>query len=226
LAKGRKTSYSGQFQGKLQEMLESPALYVLSRAAHAVLYRIEREFGCHGGVDNGKLPVTFDQFEECGLHRRSVAPAIRELEALGFIEVTERGCAGNAGHGKPNLFRLTYRPSEGAPSDGTHEWRRVKTMDEARRIATSARRTPPENSLRRGGKRVRKIKAQCHKLPSTQWQKPPPKSVAETATEGPKSPVAETATTSISSVSPGLWPYRSGRRRRRRGAARARGPHP
>jgi DNA-binding MarR family transcriptional regulator len=136
----RRTSFSGQFAGRLIEMLESPAYRTLSLSAHRVLSRIEVEFGHHGGQDNGKLPVTFDQLAEYGIDRASIAPAIRELEALGFIEVTERGCAGNADLRRPNKFRLTYRGAVGVLSDGTHEWRRIATLDEAKAIATLARR--------------------------------------------------------------------------------------
>ena len=42
------------------------------------------------------------------MHRTSVAPAIREAEALGFIRLTERGRGGNAEYGTPNLFFLTF----------------------------------------------------------------------------------------------------------------------
>jgi len=48
-------------------MLESPAYRVLSRAAHLVISRIEVELGHHGGNDNGKLPVTVNQFVEYGV---------------------------------------------------------------------------------------------------------------------------------------------------------------
>jgi hypothetical protein len=89
------------------------------------------------------------------MDRDAIAPAIRELAARGFIEVTERGCAGNAGHRRANLYRLTFRYAEGVLSDGTHEWRRVKTVQEALRIAAEARKTPPENAARRGGDRIR-----------------------------------------------------------------------
>src|SRR4029077_643125 len=122
----RQTSYSSTFAGRLGEMLESRAYRVLSLAAHRVLSRIEIEFLHHGGKDNGKLPVTYEQFVEHGMNRAGIAPAIRETEALGFIEVTERGCAGNADARRPNLFRLTYRNAEGVLSDGSHEWRRIK----------------------------------------------------------------------------------------------------
>jgi hypothetical protein len=54
---------------------------------------------------SGKL----DHFVEFGIERHAIAPAIRELVALGFVEVTRQGCAGNAGCRQPTLFRLTYR---------------------------------------------------------------------------------------------------------------------
>ena len=75
-----------------------------------MISRIEIELGHHGGNDNGRLPVTTNDFVEYGMHRTSVAPAIREAEALGFIHVTERGRGGNADYGTPNLFFLNVCP--------------------------------------------------------------------------------------------------------------------
>jgi hypothetical protein len=159
-AKGRDTSYSGQFAGRLCRMLESPAYKVLSLAAHRVLARLEIELMRHGGNENGRLTVTYRQFEDYGVHKDSVAAAIRETVALGFVEVTERGCAGNAGYGKANQYRLTYRAAEGHPADGSHEWQRIKAVEDALAIQKASRRPPPINVLKRGGNRVRKIKPQ------------------------------------------------------------------
>jgi hypothetical protein len=61
-------------------MMESPAYRVLSLSARRVLDRIMIELAHHGGNDNGKLPVTYEHFEEYGIHRHAIAPAIRELE--------------------------------------------------------------------------------------------------------------------------------------------------
>src|SRR5215470_12235059 len=99
---GRGAAYSGQFAGRLVEMLESPAFRVLSRAAHLTLARIEIELGHHGGNENGQLVVTYEQFVAYGIGRNEIGPAIREIEALGFIQVTERGVAGNADQKAPN----------------------------------------------------------------------------------------------------------------------------
>ena len=114
----RKNSIDGQFAARTIAMMESPAYQILSLAAHRLLARIEIELAHHGGNDNGKLPVTFDHFAEYGIDRHSIAPAMREVCALGFVEITEQGRAGNAEWRRPNLFRLTYRPVGNArPTD-------------------------------------------------------------------------------------------------------------
>jgi hypothetical protein len=120
----------------LIDMLRSPAWCVLSLSARRVLDRIEIELADHGGMDNGKLPVTYDDFARYGIDRDAIAPAIREVTALGFVEVTEPGRAGNADYRKPNLFRLTYKHSNDAAA--THEWKKI-TIEEAKLIARAAR---------------------------------------------------------------------------------------
>jgi hypothetical protein len=120
-----------------REMIASPAWRVLSLSARRVLDRIEIELCRHGGKDNGRLPVTHQNFEDYGVHHDGVGPAIRELEWLGFIEVTQRGTAGKAEQRRPNLFRLTYVKSFG--EEPTDEWMAVLTIEDAERIATAAR---------------------------------------------------------------------------------------
>lgn len=131
-------------------MLELPAFSVLSLSARKVLDRLEIEHAHHGGTDNGKLPVTYDQFQSFGIDRQAIAPAIRELAALGFIEITRPGRAGNADYRQPNLFRLTYRPSANVRGDGSHEWRRIKDETEARLTAKAARAAINKNKNRWG----------------------------------------------------------------------------
>ena len=96
LKTNRRTKIHGQFAPRTIEMLESPAFRVLSLSARRILDRVEIELAHHGGQDNGKLPVTFDDFARYGINRQQIAPAIRECEALGFLQITERGRAGNA----------------------------------------------------------------------------------------------------------------------------------
>src|SRR6202161_2298900 len=101
---GRKNAIAGQFAARPIAMLESPAYRVLSRAAHQVLSRLEIEHAHHGGCDNGKLPCTYCDFGEYGLHEHVIAAAIREVVALGLVEVVQRGCGGNSEFRKPSLY--------------------------------------------------------------------------------------------------------------------------
>ena len=138
--KRRNNAISGQFSARLIEMMVSPAYRTLSLAGHRAISRVEVELAQHGGNDNGKLPVTFDDFEEYGLDRHSIAPALKEAGALGFIEITERGRQGLANRRKPNLFRLTYRPlPNDRKGDGTHEWRAITSIEQAKAVAKIAR---------------------------------------------------------------------------------------
>src|ERR1700722_1616169 len=137
---GKHNKISGQFAARLIEMLESPAYRVLSLSAHRFLSRIEIEWAHHGGQDNGKLPVTFDDFERYGVNRHAIGPALAELEALGFIVITEQGkMARAADYRRPNKFLLTSRPaSKGV--DPLYKWRRFKTMEEAAAAAEAGRK--------------------------------------------------------------------------------------
>lgn len=153
--KNRRTQIAGQFSWQLVEMQESPAYRVLSLSERRLLARLEIELGHHGGKDNGKLPVTFDNFESYGVHRHSIAPAMRAVVALGFVEITQEGRAGNAEWRRPTLFRLTYRHTVDA--EPTNEWRRIDTMEAAEATAKAARE-PPKKQKSSGGNRT---KVQC-----------------------------------------------------------------
>lgn len=158
--KGRRTKIAGQFSWRLIEMQESPAYRVLSQSGHRVLSRLEIEMAHHGGNDNGRLPTTFDQFEDYGIHRHAIAPAVREVVALGFVEITQEGRAGNAEWRRPNLFRLTYRETK--LTDPTDDWRKIETIEAAETIAAAARRAS-EKQKSSGGKRQISVRIVHHK---------------------------------------------------------------
>jgi len=155
MSRRKRNQIDGQFNARLIEMMESPAYRVLSLSARRVLDRICIELAHHGGNDNGKLPVTYEQFVEYGVERQAIAPAIRELVALGFIEVTVKGRHSAGDVRWPNMFRLTCVNCKSTPNP-SHEWRRIKTTEEARAIAQAARTAKDERA-------VRKSKAACRK---------------------------------------------------------------
>jgi hypothetical protein len=138
----KNNAIDGQFNARTIEMMESPAYRALSLAAHRALNRICIELAHHGGNDNGRLPVTYDQFEEYGIHRQAIGPALRELEALGFIEITMRGRTSAGENRWPNLFRLTWVNCKSTPqAQQTNEWRKILNLETAHRLASVARRT-------------------------------------------------------------------------------------
>jgi hypothetical protein len=149
----RYNQISGRLAAQPITLLKSAAFRVLNNAERKMFTRIEIEYSDHGGRDNGKLPVTFDQFEEYGIRRQLVAPSRRALVALGIITFEQGHAAEAAGERRPNLFGLTHRPvGEAEPAN---DWRRVSDdIAEAERVATAAR-----NTLDDGGSRRRRIGA-------------------------------------------------------------------
>jgi hypothetical protein len=148
----RRNKIAEQFAWQAISMLESPAYRVMSLSALRVVARINIENAHHGGQDNGKLPVTFRDFFEYGVHWNAIAPAIREAEALGFIRVTQEGRAGNGEWRIPNMFALTHLPSKDNPK-ATEDWKRIKTVEEAEIIARTARKSAEKKQKTSIGKR-------------------------------------------------------------------------
>ena len=72
------------------EMRWSPAWRVLSLAARRVLDLLELELGKHRGKNNGRICVTYADFQRYGIGYNNIAPALRELEVLGFIRIRTR----------------------------------------------------------------------------------------------------------------------------------------
>jgi hypothetical protein len=145
-----KMRFEGPFAGRTIAMLESPAYRVLSLSAHRIMARLEIELHRHGGKpeENGQLPCRYEDFTAYGVSRNEIAPAIRELVALGFIQVTRQGSAGNAEHRQAALYLLTYywTGSDVRVVDG---WKRIQTDEEAEAVAKAARGRKTVNSRAR-----------------------------------------------------------------------------
>jgi hypothetical protein len=168
-------------------VFESPALPVLSKSAFVCLFRIMLEYLRHGGKDNGRLPVTYKQFEEYGVHNNAVGPALHELEALGFIKIT-RGRGGNAEYRHPSLFWITFLLG------GSYEFQQFKTAEEAEAAALRARAHARKKNI----SRPRKPRAAP---PAKTTGETPTFSPVETTGEGANFPPAETTGTSRKDLS-------------------------
>ncbi|TRO94320.1 hypothetical protein FKB34_11380 [Glycocaulis profundi] len=150
----KRTKIKEPFAWRAVSMMTSPAFRALPLTAHRVLARLEIEIYNHGGRDNGALVCTYQDFAEYGCARDTIASAVRILERLGFLEVVERGRAGNGEWRRPAVYRLTYRPTGNwQPTD---EWRAVKTDDEAAAIIRQVRDEKQNASPKNGPKPVRK----------------------------------------------------------------------
>jgi len=132
-----KQKISGQFAPRLIEMLRSPAYRALSLSGHRVLACLEIELARRGGKDNGDLICTYADLARYGIRRDGIAPAVREVVALGFVEITEQGQAGVGDHRRATRYRITY--CETSPKGRSHEWRRIETTEEADAVARAAR---------------------------------------------------------------------------------------
>ncbi len=91
MSKRKSRTIDGQFIAHNREMRESVAWQYMPDEAFRVLLRLELEHMHQGGAENGNLIVTHQQFIDAGVARNAVAPLIRVLAALGFVEVTRKG---------------------------------------------------------------------------------------------------------------------------------------
>src|SRR5262249_15730782 len=184
----RRNRISGQFRANMIERIESPAWRALSLSARRLIDRIEIELAHHSGNDNGRLPVTFEDFMAYGIHHNAIAPAMREAEALGFIRVTERGCGGNSEFKQPNKFFLTFAHSrESRANPRTDDWRKIKTLEEATEIAHAARDNKNPRAVQFAQRRAQKIKSRYRKTGAGP--------IPETGSETTKFPIPETGIT-------------------------------
>jgi hypothetical protein len=119
-----------------KDLLGSDAFRSLSVTAYRVLFRIVIEHMNHAGLENGRLKVTYLDFEAYGCRLMSIKKAIDELVAAGLIEIGRRGrrCHGQD-HGAPTEYRLTWLPV-GTVADfqpATNRWKAAKPK-QARKI--------------------------------------------------------------------------------------------
>jgi len=216
VAGASKRHIADPFNWRLVEMQKGTAYRVLSLSARKIMDRLEIELAQHGfkPEENGFLPCTYEDFVEYGVHRHAISPAIRELVALGFVDVSRKGSAGNAEHRQATLFLLTYRPS-GSDVVTKNSWRRILSLEEAEAVARAARAGKADRRASEFGRLGAKSRWAKVKQPPVMETAPTknrtpvmetvPRPVMETAlkpsdgnrTEGGKSPVMETVPLSI-----------------------------
>jgi len=131
------------------EMIKSPARWVLNQTERRILDCFEVELSKQGRK-YVPLVITYETLIAFGIDRGSIAPAMRVLEDLGFI-LNEHGRADNGGEHKPNKILLTYAYTDKNHLP-THNWREVKSKEDAERIRKGARVRKDPRAVARGKK--------------------------------------------------------------------------
>jgi hypothetical protein len=130
-------------------LLASPARRVLSLSALRVFDRLVIEHCRRGGCENGALPCTYKDFEAWGVYHDLVARAIRELVAVGIVEVTRKGAGRTA-----SLYRVTCF-AVGRGKRATHDYERIATVEEAEALVAAARNNVSARAVANGHKAQR-----------------------------------------------------------------------
>ena len=104
------------------ELINSLAWRSMSVNCLKLIHRLLLEHCNHGGLENGRLVCTYKDFQEYGLTRNKIRPAIEEADFLGLVKHQrgERVFAKN----QPNSYRITFYGTSEA-RDPTNEWKRI-----------------------------------------------------------------------------------------------------
>jgi hypothetical protein len=144
-----------------RELLESPSMRSLSPAARACLDRLMIEHMHHAGKENGRLVVTYDQFADFGIRRRSVAAAIAELRDVGLVMV-DRGRRLN-GFNDPNRYELTWIGTDARPGP-LNRWKAftadaiaTQKADHKSRLALEVSKSPRDRQIERDVEGLRRV---------------------------------------------------------------------
>lgn len=133
----RKRKWLSCFMPHRLELLISPAWRSAPRPLRNILERIEIEHLRHGGFNNGELYVSYLQFVEFGISKRSIKAALELGQKLGLLEVIQEAENHLSDIRAANAYRLTYVPAKGkaAPTD---EWKLI-TEDRAKALLEAYR---------------------------------------------------------------------------------------
>ena len=160
--RGKRDRITEAFVAHRLSMRRSPAWKVLPDHARRVMAAIEDEHMAHGGAQNGALVCTYVDFQAAGVPRKAIALALRQLEALGFIRVVERGRPAISEYRSPSRYQLTYVHGRSVMRDGeaislrTDDWIRFSTLEEARTALEAAAILRSPEHLRRADEVKRK----------------------------------------------------------------------
>jgi hypothetical protein len=133
-AKSKTKDPNGRYISVYTDLLNSPAYRVLGFAAKALFIDLREQYK---GVNNGNLSATLTDLKHKGWSASAtLANALYELRAMGFIAVTRQGGL-SMGTRVCTLYRFTdldvYDMSKMGvqPMKATHDYRQFKTVRDA-----------------------------------------------------------------------------------------------
>jgi hypothetical protein len=114
-----------------QEMYESFAGRELFKhdAALSLVHPIALEHLRHAGKENGRLKITYDDFQEWGISRARIGDAIAIAEVLGFSKRVKRGRASWEDQRESGEFALTWQSIDSELP--TNDWKRIFSPEAA-----------------------------------------------------------------------------------------------
>jgi DNA-binding transcriptional MocR family regulator len=110
MARRKKYASKGaeHFARLTRRMMETPAWKALSPTAQALYPWLKFEFKGPKFNNNGKINLSVRQAaERLGVTKNTAVKAFHDLQAKGFIVVTEVGHLGVAGHGRSTSYEIT-----------------------------------------------------------------------------------------------------------------------
>ena len=149
MSKKKRNALGSSFVSHSRDMRESPAWAALPDNARRVLDRLEVEHMRHGGAENGALQCPYTDFERAGIRRASVALAVRQCVALGFLAIERQGLRSRAEFRAPSVYRLTYLNGCGRSPLPTDNWRSVTKEDAAAALEKALKTSPDDRTKKR-----------------------------------------------------------------------------
>jgi len=117
-----------------RQLLTSPAWAALNINERRAFDRVMEEHQSKSGFVNDGLVVTYRDFVRAGIHPRNVKSSMDVLRALDIIECT-RDMGGSATGRTPKMWRPNFLPRTPTSNDATHDYLKIKTLEEAKAIA-------------------------------------------------------------------------------------------
>lgn len=114
----------GGFVPHRLNLIMSPSWRSAPKTLRKILERIEIEHMCHGGAENGQLRVSYNQFVEFGISKRTIQPSLLLGVRLGLVKVGSLETDPSRNIRPDNIYSLTYVPLKGRKNP-TDEWKSV-----------------------------------------------------------------------------------------------------